>query len=493
MVVFWLLAIGLSIRVMQHEFDEIFDSAQQETTERLLALILDDMDQRTTTDPHGIAMLNTAASREYLTYQVRDTNGKIVLRSNDAPSEPFRAPLETGFHDTDTARIYTEKTTDGALFLQVADRFKNRREAVRESAVTLLIPLIALIPASIFAIWFIVGRALKPLDTLRQDIAHQGWRQSGCGRGGGLPKELKPIARSVNLLLGRLRRRSKPSANSPPTAPTNCARRSPARWRRRSDWQTSFRRDRRAFGAPGRDLAGQSRTPCRETAATVRAEAGIGGSATATDLRPVLDMIVTDYERDSRSRGRLRYTAEPDATLVRNADVDAFGIVIRNVIENALIHGDPEMPVSVSSAAQRHHQRRQWRACGARGDMAMLKKRFRRGKTNADGIRPRPGDCRPHRRADGWHARAAVAGSRRGIGLRGAHDPAHVSGDFGLQIVRNGASRRRASRTSRTRMIISFDIGGSAIKGGIARSEPTSRRSAGTRRPPTISAPSSIR
>ena len=27
MVVFWLLAIGLSIRVMQHEFDEIFDSA----------------------------------------------------------------------------------------------------------------------------------------------------------------------------------------------------------------------------------------------------------------------------------------------------------------------------------------------------------------------------------------------------------------------------------------------------------------------------------
>jgi len=63
-VLFWLIAIGLSIRVMQHEFSEIFDSAQEETTQRLLALIVDDLDQRTVTDPRSVAMLNTAASRE---------------------------------------------------------------------------------------------------------------------------------------------------------------------------------------------------------------------------------------------------------------------------------------------------------------------------------------------------------------------------------------------------------------------------------------------
>ncbi len=112
-------------------------------------------------------------------------------------------------------------TADGSLFLQVADRFKNRREAVRESTVTLLIPLVALIPASIFAIWFIVGRALRPIETLRRDIGTKDSGNMAEVDGQKLPVELRPIARSVNLLLGACARPSKRSANSPPTARTN--------------------------------------------------------------------------------------------------------------------------------------------------------------------------------------------------------------------------------------------------------------------------------
>ena len=55
LVLFWLIAIGLSIRVMQHEFSEIFDSAQEETTQRLLALIVDDLGERTVSDPRSTA------------------------------------------------------------------------------------------------------------------------------------------------------------------------------------------------------------------------------------------------------------------------------------------------------------------------------------------------------------------------------------------------------------------------------------------------------
>lgn len=386
MVVFWLVAIGLSIRVMQHEFDEIFDSAQQETTERLLALILDDMDQRSINDPHGIAMLSTAANREYLTYQVRDQTGKIVLRSNDAPSEPFPAPLATGFHDSDTARIYTEKTSDGTLFLQVADRFKNRREAVRESAVTLLIPLIAIVPASIFAIWFVVGRALKPIDALRQDIGTKDGGNLAAVESASLPKELKPIARSVNLLLGRLR--SALEAEREFTANSAHELRTPIAG---ALAQTQRLAEELPPG-PTRTRAQQVETSlvnlgrlAEKLLQLARAEAGIGGSATATDLRPVLEMVVTDYERDSRSNGRLRYTAAEDATLVRNADMDAFGIITRNLIENALVHGDPEQPVSISLEANGVVRVVNGGPPVADADMAGLKKRFRRGKTTAAG------------------------------------------------------------------------------------------------------------
>ncbi len=206
MVIFWLAAIGLGIQVMQHEFDELFDSAQQETAQRLLALIVEDLNQRAETYPSGVAILKTPASREYLTYQVRDKDGNVVLRSNDASPEPFDAPLVRGFQNNDRLkRIYTEATADGALFIQVADRLGNRREAVRESAVTLLLPLIMLIPASILAIWLILGRALKPIETLRRDIATKDSGNMAAIHGDELPKEIKPIARSVNLLLARLR------------------------------------------------------------------------------------------------------------------------------------------------------------------------------------------------------------------------------------------------------------------------------------------------
>jgi len=98
-ILFWLGAIGLSIVVMRHELDEVFDSALQETAERLLALVTDDMELRTKEDEGSITISESSGGREYLTYQVRLANGTILLRSKDAPSAPFDVPLNAGFHD----------------------------------------------------------------------------------------------------------------------------------------------------------------------------------------------------------------------------------------------------------------------------------------------------------------------------------------------------------------------------------------------------------
>lgn len=116
-----------------------------------------------------------------------------------------------------------------------------------------------------------------------------------------------------------------------------------------------------------------------------RAEAGIGGSSNTVDLRPVLDMVVTDFQRDSRTNGRLQYSAAPDAKLVRNADMDAFGIVTRNLIENALLHGDPDLPVNVSLESGGIIRVINGGPLVREADMASLKKRFSRGKTTASG------------------------------------------------------------------------------------------------------------
>ncbi|WP_337267320.1 sensor histidine kinase [Oryzifoliimicrobium ureilyticus] len=385
MVVFWLLAIGLSLRVMQHEFSEIFDSAQQETTQRLLALIVDDMNDKPLLDPRSVAILKSAASREYLTYQLRDRSGKVVLRSNDADSSPFDVPLKAGFANTPTHRIYTEPTSDDAYFMQVADRFKNRWEAVRETAVTLLIPLIVLIPASIFAIWFIVGKALKPIDTLRRDIATKDGGNMG-EISTSLPKELRPIAVSVNHLLMRLRAAFE--AEREFTANSAHELRTPIAG---ALAQTQMLMETLPEGA-AKDRAHNIETSLVNLGRTAekllqlaRAEAGIGQSDKAEDLKQVLELMIEDFRRDGGADGRIRYKVRATTELKRHVDIDAFGIVVRNLIENALVHGDQEAPIEVGLDASGVVSISNSCKVVEGIDPESLKKRFRRGKTNAAG------------------------------------------------------------------------------------------------------------
>ena len=273
-----------------------------------------------------------------------------------------------------------------ATFGYETDTLDGVGEAVRESAATLLWPLIVLIPASIFAVWFVVGRALKPIETLRQDIATKDGGNMAPIESGRLPREIKPIARSVNLLLARLR--AALEAEREFTANSAHELRTPIA----GALAQTQRLAQELPAGPVRQRAQQveaSLTNLGRLAEKLlqlsRAEAGIGRSDTPSDLKAILDMLMVDYARDSRTEGRVAYQAEPGAAMVRNADIDAFGIVIRNLVENALSHGDPEQPVEVSIDGNGTIRVVNDSSVIAAADLANLKRRFRRGATNAPG------------------------------------------------------------------------------------------------------------
>ena len=257
---------------------------------------------------------------------------------------------------------------------------------MRESAATLLWPLIVLIPASIFAVWFVVGRALKPIETLRQDIATKDGGNMAPIESGRLPREIKPIARSDNLLLARLR--AALEAEREFTANSAHELRTPIA----GALAQTQRLAQELPAGPVRQRAQQVEASLANLGRLAekllqlsRAEAGIGRSDTPSDLKAILDMLMVDYARDSRTEGRVAYQAEPGAAMVRNADIDAFGIVIRNLVENALSHGDPEQPVEVSIDGNGTIRVVNDSSVIAAADLANLKRRFRRGATNAPG------------------------------------------------------------------------------------------------------------
>ncbi|WFS00159.1 sensor histidine kinase [Rhizobium tumorigenes] len=385
-VLFWLIAVGLGAYVMNREFAEIFDGTLQETAERLMPLVLDDLAQRDgATDPQSLQAVQQGLNKEYLTYQVIDASGKVIIHSQEAPATPYDVPLKVGFHDTPKHKIYTESALNGTLFLHVADAFRNRREALREGTVALLWPLLLLIPTSILLIQFIVSRSLAPIDRLRDEIATKDSGNMAAVEGDTLPRELRPIARSVNLLLGRLR--SALEAEREFTANSAHELRTPI--------AGALAQTQRLIAelpeGPLTVRAGRIETAlanlgrlAEKLLQLARAEAGIGASDKPLDLTRIVDAVVGDYDRDSRTAGRVTRDYAAGVTLARCVDIDAFAIVVRNLIENALVHGPHDGVVTISVTGDAVSVVNGGHVVAAE-ELAGLKRRFRRGETSAAG------------------------------------------------------------------------------------------------------------
>jgi two-component system OmpR family sensor kinase len=380
----WLLASSLGIMVMQDEFAEIFDSAVEETAERLLPLVVSDI-QGSGVSAAQLDFTQQAAGTEYLTYQARDRLGHVLIHSHDSAIEPYDVPLAAGFADTSTHRIYTAVSPDGAIFLQVADAFANRREAIVEAGVALFLPLIILIPASIIAVIFVVRRTLYPIQELRDDIGRKDSGNMAPVDASPLPSELHPIARSVNLLLERLRLSLEAerefTSNSAHELRTPIAGALAQAQRLKAEIPAEF--------SPRLDQIEQSLSHLGRLAEKLlqmsRADAGIGISDTLADLVPVIRIIVGDLERMSIGDGRINLHLERDVRLERHINPDAFGIVLRNLLENALVHSPPDSMVDIYiENGNRVHICNEAETIKPE-ELANLRHRFTRGPTKASG------------------------------------------------------------------------------------------------------------
>src|SRR5690606_6771365 len=69
----------------------------------------------------------------------------------------------------------------------------------------------------------------------------------------------------------------------------------------------------------------------------------------SADLRVVAEVILADLAR-LPGAGRLVTRISP-TPLVSDLDPDAFAIVLRNLVENALRHGSPREPIDVALEA----------------------------------------------------------------------------------------------------------------------------------------------
>jgi two-component system, OmpR family, sensor kinase len=342
----WCGAAAYSTYVSRHELNEAFDRALEEAARRILPLALDDVLGHETDDGHAIQHF-IDGSREYFSYQLRDSSGRIVLRAHDAPLEPFNGTPGPGFATQGRYRLFTNTDEATGLTITVAETTRGRQDAIHGAAKAMLWPLVLLIPLNILAIWFAVGGAMRPVLRLSRDIAERGASNLAPLDISDQPRELRPIAVAIARLMGRLRAALDAerafAANSAHELRTPIAGALAQTQRLIAEASDSLdrRRARELEGALKRLSA-----LAEKLMQISRVDAGLSAGE-SVDLIPALDLVVGDCAKSLDEPGRIRYVKLPGAELVARVDMDAFAIAVRNLIDNAINHGAPEGQVDV--------------------------------------------------------------------------------------------------------------------------------------------------
>ena len=322
---------------------------------------------------------------EYFSYVVRDEDGKALLLSPGADPAVFPRLSTPGYATSDTHRLYHASVEDGEMSITVAEPLSHRRAVAREMLIGLSLPLLLVIPVSLSAILFVVRRGLRPLVLLRRELARRGPRNLGALPDAGLPSEISPIAQGINQLLERLQEAFEAERSFAANAAHELRTPVAGAIAQAQRLQTETADPQAA--ARARDI---ETTLKRLNGLSVklmqlaRAEGSRLRTGTPQDMRPVLRIVAEDL-RQAGAPGRIEMSL-PEAPVLSDLDPDAFGILARNLIENALRHGTAEQLVVVALSPGGVLSVANDCAPIAAGDLARLTQRFARAETAGEGV-----------------------------------------------------------------------------------------------------------
>ncbi len=382
LTVLWLVTAWATSSLLRSEMNEVFDSTLEETAQRILPLVALDIISR---EEEGISqrIATLREHEEFFTYIVRDDQGRVLIRSHAAEDADFPEFEDMGFRQTATHRLYYDAALQGTITIAVAEPLSHRTEVARELLVGLALPLIIVIPLSLFGVFWIVRLSLRPVRRFSTALLGRGPRDLSSVGEGTLPNEIKPVAEAVNDVLERLGRTLEAersfTANAAHELRTPVAAALAQTQRLMAETSDTIAAGR----AAEIEVALKRLTRLSEKLMQLaRAEGGRLRRDTVSDLRPVLNMVLRDFDR-AAGPARIQSTLPTDPVL-SDIDPDAFAIVVRNLLENALRHGIGGNPAQVVLTGDTLRVINDGPPLAAE-TLAGLTARFERGQSVSDG------------------------------------------------------------------------------------------------------------
>lgn len=239
----WAVVLVMVFASAQHEVEEVFDADLARSARVLQALLLHEVEEEQFIDSQVQLVLNEVGSEQLsrypalatilagyldrsglvqlefpelpkdnnhkyeskLTFVARYADGTVMLRSNGAPDVALGSNGYIDFTKNDDEwRIFSLYDPATGFNVQIGERAEIRRELVRYITLSTLTPLIAALPILALLIWLAVGRGMRPLHRVAQEVARRAPDSLEPISDQGTPHEVHSLLTALNQLFQRV-------------------------------------------------------------------------------------------------------------------------------------------------------------------------------------------------------------------------------------------------------------------------------------------------
>ncbi|OZA27229.1 MAG: two-component sensor histidine kinase [Hydrogenophilales bacterium 17-61-9] len=202
----WLLSVLVVYQRAHHEADELLDSQLTQVADTLLAIVAGgEVD-------HFVKGLHEHTQRYPvpIAFEVWHTQHGEARRLMTSPGHAeFAAGMAAGFsehlYQDENWRFYTVQDNAAEYRVIVAQAHAARERLAREIGLSLLLPGMLALPMMALAVWWVVGRTLRPVDAVAHQVGSlDAQALAPLDAAAPLPEEIAPLRAALNALIQRV-------------------------------------------------------------------------------------------------------------------------------------------------------------------------------------------------------------------------------------------------------------------------------------------------